>query len=224
MATTVWNEGREERSTGRADFPTPVPARGQGFEPRQGAPKAPVLPLDDPRMPGHLRQCRGPDLNWGHRNFQSRALPTELPRRRNQNWKPSAGAYQPRFQLVSQSGRWDSNPRPSPWQGDVLPLNYTRAIAADGLHYTYFHRAVKLGPPSAVDPTGFEPVISSVQGRRLPARLRAQKIMYECGMYECRMWNVPGAGRGSPFEIQHSKVPTRGLEPRRPNGQQILNL
>jgi hypothetical protein len=24
------------------------------------------------------------------------------------------------------SGRWDSNPRPSPWQGDVLPLNYTR--------------------------------------------------------------------------------------------------
>jgi hypothetical protein len=25
-----------------------------------------------------------------------------------------------------QSGRWDSNPRPSPWQGDVLPLNYTR--------------------------------------------------------------------------------------------------
>ncbi len=25
-----------------------------------------------------------------------------------------------------QSGRWDLNPRPSPWQGDVLPLNYTR--------------------------------------------------------------------------------------------------
>ena len=28
--------------------------------------------------------------------------------------------------LKMQSGRWDSNPRPSPWQGDVLPLNYTR--------------------------------------------------------------------------------------------------
>jgi hypothetical protein len=27
------------------------------------------------------------------------------------------------------SGRWDSNPRPSPWQGDVLPLNYTRIDA-----------------------------------------------------------------------------------------------
>ena len=25
------------------------------------------------------------------------------------------------------SGRWDSNPRPSPWQGDVLPLNYARS-------------------------------------------------------------------------------------------------
>ena len=25
-----------------------------------------------------------------------------------------------------QSGRWDSNPRPSPWQGDVLPLYYAR--------------------------------------------------------------------------------------------------
>ena len=26
------------------------------------------------------------------------------------------------------SGRWDSNPRPSPWQGDVLPLYYARKI------------------------------------------------------------------------------------------------
>lgn len=25
--------------------------------------------------------CRGPDSNWGHRPFQGRALPTELPRR-----------------------------------------------------------------------------------------------------------------------------------------------
>src|SRR5512140_2821969 len=25
------------------------------------------------------------------------------------------------------SGRWDSNPRPSPWQGDVLPLYYARS-------------------------------------------------------------------------------------------------
>ena len=26
------------------------------------------------------RECRGPDLNWGHPDFQSSALPTELPR------------------------------------------------------------------------------------------------------------------------------------------------
>jgi hypothetical protein len=28
--------------------------------------------------------------------------------------------------FVLLSGRWDSNPRPSPWQGDVLPLYYAR--------------------------------------------------------------------------------------------------
>ena len=27
------------------------------------------------------------------------------------------------------SGRWDLNPRPSPWQGDALPLSYSRAPA-----------------------------------------------------------------------------------------------
>ena len=26
------------------------------------------------------------------------------------------------------SGRWDSNPRPSPWQGDALPLSHFRSI------------------------------------------------------------------------------------------------
>ncbi len=26
------------------------------------------------------------------------------------------------------SGRWDSHPRPSPWQGDVLLLNYARVF------------------------------------------------------------------------------------------------
>ena len=27
-------------------------------------------------------RCRGPDLNWGHMDFQSIALPTELPRQK----------------------------------------------------------------------------------------------------------------------------------------------
>ena len=29
---------------------------------------------------------------------------------------------------VQKSGRWDSNPRRSPWEGDILPLNYTRKL------------------------------------------------------------------------------------------------
>src|SRR4030042_990135 len=40
-----------------------------------------------PRLPfrhfgcGAVRWCRGPESNWGHVDFQSTALPTELPRR-----------------------------------------------------------------------------------------------------------------------------------------------
>ncbi len=35
-----------------------------------------------------------------------------------------------RRHLENKSGRWDSNPRPSPWQGDVLPLYYARKVLA----------------------------------------------------------------------------------------------
>ena len=31
--------------------------------------------------------------------------------------------------ICGESGRWDLNPRPSPWQGDVLPLNHARLSA-----------------------------------------------------------------------------------------------
>src|SRR5438309_7544593 len=31
--------------------------------------------------------CRGPGSNWGHRDFQSRALPTELPRHGGQLYR-----------------------------------------------------------------------------------------------------------------------------------------
>jgi hypothetical protein len=30
------------------------------------------------------------------------------------------------YRLKIESGRWDSNPRPSPWQGDALPLSHAR--------------------------------------------------------------------------------------------------
>ncbi len=36
-------------------------------------------------------------------------------------------ATSPRIQPWS--GRWDLNPRPSPWQGDALPLSYSRILA-----------------------------------------------------------------------------------------------
>lgn len=32
------------------------------------------------------------------------------------------------YKSAQKSGRWDSNPRRSPWEGDILPLNYTRII------------------------------------------------------------------------------------------------
>ena len=32
----------------------------------------------------------------------------------------------------NESGRRDSNPRPPPWQGDVLPLNYFRMMPTRG--------------------------------------------------------------------------------------------
>ena len=56
-------------------------------------------------------------MNWGHQHFQCCALPTELSRQKDRhNGRPF------------ESGRRDSNSRPSPWQGDVLPLNYARKV------------------------------------------------------------------------------------------------
>ena len=64
-----------------------------------------------------VKWCRDPDLNWGHQHFQCCALPTELSRQKDRhNGRPF------------KSGRRDSNSRPSPWQGDVLPLNYARKV------------------------------------------------------------------------------------------------
>lgn len=32
------------------------------------------------------------------------------------------------FLVFDLSGRWDLNPRHPPWEGGVLPLNYSRAV------------------------------------------------------------------------------------------------
>ena len=38
------------------------------------------------------------------------------------------------------SGRWESDPLPSPWQGDVLPVNYARII----VHCINFSKKIPL--------------------------------------------------------------------------------
>ena len=69
-----------------------------------------------------------------HKGFADPCLTAWLRRRGRQTAPqpslkmPTAGGDRP----PSQSGRWDSNPRPSPWQGDVLPLNYTRLVERFG--------------------------------------------------------------------------------------------
>jgi hypothetical protein len=39
--------------------------------------------------------------------------------------------HPPAFILISWSGRRDLNSRPSPWQGDALPLSYSRLSSVD---------------------------------------------------------------------------------------------
>src|SRR5262249_43855576 len=42
--------------------------------------------------------------------------------------RTGTGLLDPRKPLIYWSGRWDSNPRPQPWQGCALPLSYTRVL------------------------------------------------------------------------------------------------
>ena len=58
-------------------------------------------------------------IRTGDEGFADPCL-TTWPRRQSQTGRSTA------CRSIFQSGRRDSNSRPSPWQGDVLPLNYTR--------------------------------------------------------------------------------------------------
>ena len=59
---------------------------------------------------------RHPDLNRGVKVLQTFALPLGY------------GAKQKQCGKYVWSGKRDSNPRHSPWQGDALPLSYSRII------------------------------------------------------------------------------------------------
>ena len=65
---------------------------------------------------------RHPDLNRGVRVLQTLALPlgygADFPLRENKKQRGNR----------VWSGKRDSNPRHSPWQGDALPLSYSRII------------------------------------------------------------------------------------------------
>ena len=70
---------------------------------------------------------RHPDLNRGVRVLQTLALPLGYgakPAPKRSRW----GKNKNSAEIYDWSGKRDSNPRHSPWQGDALPLSYSRII------------------------------------------------------------------------------------------------
>ena len=71
------------------------------------------------------------------------------------------------------SGRRDLNPRPSPWQGDALPLSYFRMEWCEGRDlnpYALRHEILNLAclpfhHPRMVRPVGFEPTTCGFEVR-----------------------------------------------------------
>ncbi len=59
-----------------------------------------------------------------HKGFADLSLTTWVPRQHAPGWKRTAL----RRGGSDWSGRRDLNPRPSPWQGDALPLSYSRLV------------------------------------------------------------------------------------------------
>ena len=70
------------------------------------------------------------------------------------------------------SGWRDSNSRLSPWQGDTLPLSYTRMVPQDGIEPPTRGFSVLCSTDWATEakmatPIGLEPTISCVTGRHV---------------------------------------------------------
>lgn len=68
------------------------------------------------------------------------------------------------------SGRRDLNPRPPPWQGGVLPLNYFRTDGAEtqnrtGDTWIFSPLLYRLSYLGMAESTGFEPAISGLTGQ-----------------------------------------------------------
>ena len=142
-------------------------------------------------------------MNWGHRNFQSRALPTELSRQKQMaNGTPLTARHctvcvlpsaicrerAMRFELTTFSlarRRSTTELRPqisvSRIPDSVRFGKSTNPLTAKLLEQILPSWRVptdsNMDKPrmKPVDPVGFEPTIFSLQRRRLPARLRARK-------------------------------------------------
>ena len=72
------------------------------------------------------------------------------------------------------SGRRDSNSRPSPWQGDALPLSHFRMIWCRDPELNWGHEdfqssalPTELSRRFLAEPTGLEPAISGLTGRHV---------------------------------------------------------
>lgn len=88
------------------------------------------LPVPPPRLggtkPNGFRACLASEL-------PSVRFPTIFPKliRQRKHFKPTLDATyilftNSSYKISSMSGRRELDPLPSPWQGDVLPVNYSR--------------------------------------------------------------------------------------------------
>ena len=96
---------------------------------------------------------RHPDSNWGVEVLQTSALPLG-------------------YAAKEWSGKRDSNSRPSPWQGDALPLSYSRIwclrAESNRRHEDFQSSALPTElPRHLATPMGFEPTLSAVTGRHV---------------------------------------------------------
>ena len=130
-----------------------------GLEPIRGRPRGILSPLCLP-IPPHSHVIRylvfleaAPRFELGIKVLQTSALPLG-------------------YAAIIWSGKRDSNSRPSPWQGDALPLSYFRKwclrAESNRRHVDFQSTALPTElPRHLATPMGFEPTLSAVTGRHV---------------------------------------------------------
>ena len=115
-----------------------------------------LSPLRLPVPPLRQKMEATPGFEPGIKDLQSSALPLGY------------------VALIKWSGRRDSNPRPSPWQGDALPLSHFRMLWCRDPESNWGHEdfqssalPTELSRHIMAELTGVEPAISGVTGRHV---------------------------------------------------------